>query len=127
MLALLAALALHLPVPVGCAPTLPIPGTVGVYDLTHPAITLRSDVCQRLQLLQAGARPNSIYSRRDFAEALWALAHEWARSQGVNQEPSSDCAGVTRLPTVAGWLGVGRPYAVILQGYASAQLMRECG
>lgn len=125
--ALVAALALHVGVPVSCAPTLPIAGTVGVYDVTNPAITLRTDVCERLALMANGARPTSLYSRRDFSEALWAAGHEWARAQGVNAEPASDCAGLPRMVTVARWLGVGRAYALDLQGFAAAALMdRGC-
>lgn len=123
--ALLATLTLHIGAPVNCAATLPIPNTVGVTDLTARQVYLRADVCARLQLIANGARPRSISTQRDFAEALWTVGHEWARIDGINDEPASDCAGVVRMVAAAGWLGVRVGYARELRGYADAALMRE--
>jgi hypothetical protein len=101
---------------------------LGVYDTVNHAIALRTDVCQRLELLRQGKRPESIDVQRDFAQALWVVGHEWAHADGIEDETKADCAGVHRMDWVARALRVRRTYAETLHGYAEAVMHREgCG
>jgi hypothetical protein len=127
MAALLMTLVLWTGVPVNCtAQPLPIPKAIAVYDMNHPAITLSQSVCDRLQLLKQGVRPRSMYTQRDFAEALWVTAHEYARAHGINNQPASDCAGLTYFSLLARKLGLSPGYALQLYGYAEAAKFGEC-
>lgn len=127
MVALLTALVLWTGVPVNCsALPLPLPKAIAVYDMTQHAITLSQPVCDRLELLREGARPKSQYTQRDFAEAVWVTAHEYARAHGINEQPASDCAGLTYFSALARRLGLGPSYALELYGYAEAAKFDEC-
>ena len=127
MAALLTMLVLWTGVPVSCSTaTLPMPRAIAVYDMTNPAITLSEPVCDRLELLRNGARPQSLYTQRDFAEAVWVTAHEYARAQGINRQPASDCAGLTYFAALARRLGLRPHYALVLYGYAEAAKFGEC-
>lgn len=93
---------------------------------------LSPDVCARLALLRAGRRPRNQFIQRDFAEAVWLLAHEQAHAAGVPElypapDVGADCAGLRHFDRVAATLGVERNYAELLRGYAEAALLRECG
>lgn len=127
MAALLMTLVLWTGVPVNCTTQpLPIPKAIAVYDMSNPAITLSQSVCTRLELLKQGVRPRSLYTQRDFAEAVWVTAHEYARAHGINDQPASDCAGLTYFSTLARKLGLSPGYALELYGYAEAAKFGEC-
>ena len=127
MLTLLAALSLWSGVPVHCsAQPLPIPKAIAVYDQTHPSIYLSQPVCDRLEAIRAGMRPRSQFTQRDFAESVWVMAHEYARAHGINDQPASNCAGLTYFADLTKRLGVGSNYTRTLYGYAEAQLFGPC-
>jgi DNA-binding transcriptional LysR family regulator len=125
--ALLTMLVLWTGVPVSCsAQPLPMPRAIAVYDMTHPGITISQSVCDRLELLRQGKRPTDLYAQRDLSEAVWVVAHEYARAHGINQQPASDCAGLTYFGDLARRLGLGPPYILALYGYAEAAKFGEC-
>jgi hypothetical protein len=128
---LLAVLAAVAHVQVTCAVQLPIRADA-VYDIRNEVIILRQDDCERLQLLQAGARPRNQYRQQEFAQAVWLFAHEWAHARGVPElspetDVLADCTGMRTMGRVSAALGVRPEYAEVLHGYAQAALYDECG
>ena len=100
---------------------------MGVYDTRGGVIYLRRIVCDRLDLLTAGARPTSIRYQYDLASAVFLLTHEMMHAHGISDEQTADCAAGKSFLRVAGSLGVGRSYAAILADYlVNARIPFRC-
>lgn len=90
----------------------------GVYWPAGHAIVIRTDLCQRLELVRKGARPRSEFTRHDFAEAIFIYAHETAHYDGIADERQADCVGLRRFNRVAAVLGLGPGWRRLLRSYA---------
>lgn len=100
---------------------------VGLYDTVNRVIYLRHSVCERLQLLVAGARPGNIHYQYDFSEAVFLFAHEIEHARGIDDESQADCAAGRNFLRTAATLGVGPGYSRVLADYlVNARIPQRC-